>query len=88
MTQALNCLVVHKGKNKIKNFKNKIALITKIDLIKEDNDFLLKEKIKILDEYQFKKIFPISIKKRTSIDNLIEEFDLNGLNVKLDVEKA
>lgn len=59
---------------KIKNFKNKIALITKIDLIKEDNDFLLKEKIKILDEYQFKKIFPISIKKRTSIDNLIEEF--------------
>lgn len=70
--------------DKIKNFENKIALITKIDLIKKDEDFLLNEKIKILDNYQFKAILPISIKKRSSINNLIDEikkYSYDGQNL-------
>ena len=70
--------------DKIKNFENKIALITKIDLIKRDEDFSLNEKIKILDNYRFKAILPISIKKRSSINNLIDEikkYSYDGQNL-------
>ncbi len=56
---------------KIKNIKNKICLITKIDLNKDNNK--LHERIIQLNDYDFKAIIPISKDNDKSINNLIEE---------------
>lgn len=56
---------------KIKSFENKIALITKIDLIKSNNE--LNEKIIQLSDFGFKEIIPISSNNKKSIDEVIEQ---------------
>lgn len=56
---------------KIKNYKNKIAIITKKDLLKNNND--INNKIIQLNKYLFNAIIPISQNDRKSIDNVIEE---------------
>ena len=56
---------------KIKSFENKIALITKIDLIKSNSE--LNEKIIQLSNFGFKEIIPISSNNRKSIDEVIAQ---------------
>lgn len=56
---------------KIKNQKNKIALISKIDLAKSPE--ILANKIKELSEYNFNKILSISVNNPNSIQSLITE---------------
>lgn len=74
-------------------------LISKVQNLRKQKDFDVADRIKLYYESDDKfdvvvKDFGEMIKKETlSIelikkDNLTEEFDLNGLNVKLDVEKA
>lgn len=56
---------------KIKDYKNKIAIITKKDLLKNNSD--MNNKIIELNKYVFNAIIPISQNDRKSIDNVIEE---------------
>ncbi|WP_429992888.1 EutP/PduV family microcompartment system protein, partial [Mycoplasmopsis bovis] len=50
--------------------KNKIAVISKIDLAKSPDD--ISKKIKSLEEFNFQKIISVSNKNDKSIDSLIE----------------
>ena len=74
-------------------------LISKVQNLRKQKDFDVADRIKLYYQSDDKfdtvvKNFDEMIKKETlsveliKKDNLIEEFDLNGLNVKLDVEKA
>ena len=54
---------------KIKNFKNKIGLITKLDLVKDPKILLNKQEE--LKKYGFDKILGVSTKNSKSIDDLI-----------------
>lgn len=55
---------------RIANSKNKIAVISKIDLAKSPDD--ISKKIKSLEEFNFQKIISVSNKNDKSIDSLIE----------------
>lgn len=55
----------------IKNIKNKIAIITKIDLAKNNDE--INKKIIELNNYNFLSILPVSHNKEKLIDNIIEE---------------
>lgn len=55
---------------RIANSKNKIAVISKIDLTKSPDD--ISKKIKSLEEFNFQKIISVSNKNDKSIDSLIE----------------
>ncbi|WP_406618018.1 GTPase Era [Mycoplasmopsis lipophila] len=54
---------------KIKNFKNKIGLITKLDLVKDPK--ILLDKQEELKKYGFEKVLGVSTKNSKSIDDLI-----------------
>ena len=54
---------------KIKNFKNKIGLITKLDLVKDPK--ILLDKQEELKKYGFEKVLGVSNKNSKSIDDLI-----------------
>ena len=73
--------------------------MSKVQNLRKQKDFDVADRIKLYYQSDDKfdtvvKNFDEMIKKETlsveliKKDNLIEEFDLNGLNVKLDVEKA
>ncbi len=55
---------------RIANSKNKIAVISKIDLAKSPDD--ISKKIKSLEEFNFQRIISVSNKNDKSIDSLIE----------------
>lgn len=54
---------------KIKNIKNKIAIITKMDLSKSNED--INEKIVSLSKFNFLEIILVNVKKEKSISNLL-----------------
>ncbi|WP_029513162.1 GTPase Era [Mycoplasmopsis primatum] len=65
--------------SKIANVKNKIAIISKIDLAKKPSD--IQQKIDDLQEYNFLKILSVSDKYPKAIDDLLEivkEFAYDG----------